>query len=126
MSKIKSSKGLFGQTVHYKDGVKVGETWDGFLPGSKKHYDANGKFVGSSSQGFFADQVHYDARGNRLGESWTDAFGTTRHYDDRGFAGTSYDSFTGKTSRIKTDKDPLFGSNSGDLFSDLSDDGFDW
>lgn len=132
MSILKSIKGLFGQTIHYKDGVKVGETWDGLLPGTKNHYDANGRFSGSSSPGFFADQVHYDEHGNRLGESWTDAFGTTRHYDENGRAGTSYDSLFSTTSNLHDDAN-LFPNTydqidsfdtdrfSDDLFSEDSD-----
>ena len=98
MSRIKSIKGFFGQIIHYKDGVRVGETWDGLVPGTKKHYDANGQYAGSSAPGFLADQVHYDALGRRVGETWTDSAGISRHYDDRGRAGTSYDGFAGRTS----------------------------
>lgn len=110
MSIWKSIKGFFGQTIHYKDGVRVGETWDGLIPGTSNHYDANGSFAGSSSQGFFADQVHYDRYGNRVGESWTDDFGTTRHYNDSGRVGTSFDGFTGTTSIL--DDDTLFDHDS--------------
>ena len=98
MSIIKSIKGLFGQMIHYKDGVKVGETWEGFIPGTKNHYNAAGTYAGSSAKGFLADEVHYDRHGRYVGESWKDAFGTTRHYNDRGRAGTSYEGIIGTTS----------------------------
>ena len=128
MSIWKSIKGLFGQTIHYKDGIRVGETWDGLIPGTKKHYDADGKYVGNSASGFFADEVHYDQYGRRIGESWTDDFGTTRHYDDRGRVGTSYDGIIGTTSHIMDDGDNLFDeSEDGDLFTDdASYSDFNW
>ncbi len=49
--KIKSVKGLFGQTTHYENGVKVGESWPGLFEGSQKHYDADGKYAGYSDRG---------------------------------------------------------------------------
>ena len=113
MSIFKSIKGFFGQTIHYKDGAKVGETWDGFIPGTKNHYDADGEHVGYSAKGWIADEVHYDQHGARVGESWTDDFGTTRHYGDRGFAGVSYQGFTGTTSHIDDDADTLFDQQHG-------------
>lgn len=118
MSIWKSIKGFFGQTIHYKDGVKVGETWDSIVPGTKNHYNADGGFAGSSAPGFLADEVHYNQHGGRIGESWTDDFGTTRHYNDRGFAGVSYRGIVGETSRISDDTDTLFdqSSASDDVF----------
>jgi len=120
MSKrIQSIKGLLGQIIHFKDGVKVGESWDGLIPGTKKHYSANGEYVGSSTSGFFADEVHYNQYGGRIGESWTDDFGTTRHYDANGRVGTSYDGFIGTTSHITDDVDTLFDqSEDSDSFTD--------
>lgn len=108
MSIFRSIKGLFGQTIHYKDGVKVGESWDGLIPGTKNHYDANGSYVGRSDPGFFADQVHFDQHGNKLGDSWTDSFGTTRHYNASGRVGTSYDGFSAKISIVDDREDSLF------------------
>lgn len=117
--RIQSIKGLLGQIIHFRDGVKLGETWNGLIPGTKKHYGANGEYVGSSASGFFADEVHYDQYGSRIGESWTDDFGTTRHYDNRGRAGTSYDGFLGTTSHIMNDGDTLFEqSEDRDPFAD--------
>lgn len=110
----KSIKGFFGQTIHYKDGIRVGETWDGLIPGTKKHYNANGNYVGSSASGFFADEVHYDQYGTRIGESWTDSFGTMRHYDASGRIGTSYEGFLGTTSHITDDGDTLFDHSKDD------------
>lgn len=115
----KSIKGFFGQTIHYKDGVKVGETWDGLIPGSKNHYDSNGGYVGTSTSGFIADQVHYNQYGVRIGESWADDFGTIRHYDANGRIGTSYDGFLGMTSQIMNDGDTLFDhSEDSNSFTD--------
>lgn len=121
----KSIKGLFGQTIHYKDGVKVGETWDGLLPGTQNHYGADGGFVGSSAPGFLADEVHYNQNGERIGESWTDAFGTTRHYNDDGYAGVSFDGFTGKTSYIDDDVNTPFDPLSNDDHDFMNFDSFD-
>lgn len=123
MSKIRTEKGLFGQDIHYKDGVRIGESWDGLVPGSKNHYDANGRFIGYSDRGFFADQVHHDASGTRVGETWSDSFGVSRHYDDRGRKGTSYSDPLGTTSFFdrSDDSDSLFGSSSSDDSSP-----FDW
>lgn len=120
MSIWKSVKGLFGQTIHYKDGVKVGETWDGFIPGTKKHYDANGNYAGYSSKGFFADEVHHDRTGARVGESWNGAFGMTHHYDNRGHAGTSCDGLIGRNTDVDDfgRNDYIFDSDSGSDFSD--------
>ena len=56
--RIKSIKGLFGQNIHYKDGIKVGESWLGLFEGTQNHYDATGTpphlrsgLVSSSEQG---------------------------------------------------------------------------
>lgn len=128
MSIFKSIKGLFGQTIHYKDGVRVGETWDGLIPCTKNHYDVHGNYVGRSDPGFFADQVHYDAFGRKIGDSWTDGFGVTRHYDNDGRAGTSYQGFTSITSNIFDGTDTLFDRHQLDF--DSADDAFfddsDW
>ena len=120
MSKrIQSIKGVFGQIIHFKDGVKAGETWDGLIPGTKNHYNADGSFAGSSAPGFLADEVHCDQYGSRIGESWTNDFGTTRHYDESGRVGTSYDGIMGTTSHIADDGDILFDqSENDDLFTD--------
>ena len=120
MAILKSIKGLFGQIIHYKDGVKVGETWDGLIPGTYNHYDENGTYAGHSDSGFFANKVHYDRHGQRIGETWTDDFGISRHYDDHGRAGTSYDGFA---SRI-TIMDDAQSSFDDDSYSDFSGDSF--
>ena len=129
MSIWKSIKGLFGQTIHYKDGIKVGETWDSFIPGTKKHYNVDGSYIGSSSAGFLADEVHHDQYGRRIGESWTDAFGTTRHYDNNGRVGTSYDGFCGVTSDIMDGAEDIFDQSEYDCDSftdDLPCDDSNW
>lgn len=120
MSIFKNIKGFFGQTIHYKDGQYVGESWDGLFKGSKTHYDANGQKIGYSDKGLFNQDVHHNAYGGRIGESWTDPFGTTRHYsDDEGRIGTSYDGLTAKTTIIdELHSEGLFSSKS---VSDIED-----
>lgn len=126
MSIWKSIKGLFGQTIHYKDGQYAGESWDGLIPGSQNHYDANGQYVGYSDPGFFADHVHHKADGTRIGETWTDDFGVSRHYSETdGRIGTSYDGFVGRTSIIDDASDALLDSDS-DIFSGDSFGDSDW
>ena len=73
--RIKSIKGLFGQTIHYEDGIKVGESWSGLLSGSQNHYDAEGRYIGYSDRGMIADLVHHDEHGNYIGETHTGLFG---------------------------------------------------
>jgi len=127
MSIFKSIKGLFGQTIHYKDGVRVGETWDGLLPGTKKHYDSDGRYAGSSSTGLFADEVHYNEYGGRVGETWKDDFGFSHHYDDQGKIGTSYDGFTSTITIFDELHDAPFDRSYDESdASDLSFDSSDW
>lgn len=127
MAIFKSIKGFFGQMIHYKDGVKVGETWDGFIPGTKTHYDVNGKYVGHSDRGFLADEVHYNEANEVVGESWNGAFGTKKHYSQNGYTGHSYDGLMG-TNTIIDDYEPSmfdseldFDSEASDAFADSSD-----
>ena len=124
MSIWRSVKGLFGQTIHYKDGKKVGESWDGFLPGSKIHYNADGGYAGRSDPGFFADLVHRDALGSKIGSTYTDDFGMSHHYGEHGKAGVSYDGFVG-TKSVFDDDFSIFdesdnGSSAFDSFDDSS------
>ncbi len=94
MSRLETIKGFFGQFIHYKDGVRVGESWPGMIDGSYNHYDQSGNYAGYSDPGFFAEQAHHNAQGGYVGETWTDDFDVSRHYDDRGPAGESFqDSF---------------------------------
>lgn len=99
MSKqIKSIKGLFGLIIHYKGGVKVGESWPGLFSGSLNHYDAKGKYVGYSAPGIVADLFHYDERGRYTGESHSGFFGDKKHFDaDRSYIGETWSGFTGDT-----------------------------
>lgn len=125
MSRFHTEKGLFGQLIHYKDGVRVGESWPGLLKGTYNHYSNEKGFVGYSDPGFFADQIHRNARGDYVGESWNDDFGITRHYDRNGFAGESHDSIlSGTTTNLFEDQDRTIS-----LFEESSTDdssGFDW
>lgn len=114
MARIKSVKGLFGQTIHYKNGERVGETRDGFIPGTKNHYDACGQYVGYSTKGFLADEVHFDAHSNRIGSSWKDASGSIHHYDNCGKSGVSYEGLTGITSIIDDHARSMFTPSSDD------------
>ena len=97
--RIETIEGLFGEKIHYKNGVKVGESWDGLFGGSYEHYDANGNHIGSSDVGLFSDYNHYDNHCNKVGYSNRGLFGTEEHYDDRGHIGSSY------TSPFGTDTD---------------------
>ena len=99
MSKrIKSIKGLFGQTIHYEDGIKVGESWPGLFSGIQKHYDANGRYVGYSYCGFIADMAHHNAHGKCIGETHIGFFGQKNHYSaDRGYVGETWNDFIGDT-----------------------------
>lgn len=109
MPRYETYKGLFGQDIHYKDGVKVGESWEGLISGTRNHYDANGTFVGSSSQGILADEVHYDANGVRIGDSYEGFLGTN-HYNDNGYIGSSYEGLFGTITDINDNAEP-FNSN---------------
>lgn len=127
--RFKTIKGFFGQFVHYKDGIKVGESWPSIFKGSYTHYDTDGQYNGYSDPGLFGSRVHHNEFSGRIGESWTDAFCTTRHYDSNGRVGTSYDGFCGITSNIMDDTDDLFGQpdDDRDLFTgDVLCDDSDW
>jgi len=115
MSKrIKSFKGLFGQIIHYKDGIKVGESWPGLFSGSLNHYDADGRYVGYSDRGMIADLVHHDEHGNYIGETHMGFFGQRKHFStDRGYIGETWDAIAGETTCLDID----------DGFADLSEDG---
>jgi len=123
MSRYRTVKGLFGQQIHYKDGRKVGETWDGLIPGSKVHYNQNGEYVGRSDRGFFADYVHRDLRGSRIGSTWSDDAGIDVHYDDRGYAGATYNDAFGASTYL-SDSSHLDNPDDCDSLCDGSS--FDW
>ena len=119
--RIKSVKGIFGQTIHYEDGVRIGESWPGLFEGSQNHYDATGKYVGYSDRGLIAEQVHYNEHGGYIGETHTGLFGQEKHYStDRGFVGETWDSslFGESTYFVENDDssehsdfDDVFGSD---------------
>ena len=99
--RIKSIKGLFGQTIHYEDGIKIGESWPGLLSGSQKHYDANGRYIGYSDRGLIADLVHHDEHGNYIGETHTGLWGQKNHYSaDQGYVGETWNGFIGDTTEL--------------------------
>ena len=105
MSIIKSVKGLFGQIIHYKDGVKIGETWDSFIPGIKNHYDANGSYVGHSAKGFIANEAHYNRYGSYEAASYDGAFGAVHHYGADGSHGVSTDGLFCTNTYLHDDSD---------------------
>ncbi len=99
--RIDTVEGLFGEKIHYKDGVRVGESWEGFFPGSYTHYDAEGNRTGSSDLGVFSDMNHYDRDGNYAGYSQRGILGGMNHYDEDGkYQGSSYDSLFGTTTDL--------------------------
>ena len=99
--RVKSIKGLFGQTIHYEDGVKIGESWPGLFEGSQNHYDAGGKYMGYSDRGIIADLVHHDEHGSYVGETHTSFFGQKKHYGaDRGYLGEPWEGFAGDTTDL--------------------------
>ena len=129
MSKrIESVKGLFGQMIHYKDGVKVGESWPGLFEGSWDHYDAGGRYTGYSDPGLVSDLVHHDAQGRRIGSTHTGFFGQKKH-EINGMHGESWDSFTGESTffegshKLSSPSDPFHTDDSFDA-SDCFDDNF--
>lgn len=107
MSKrIKSIKGLFGQIIHYKDGVKVGESWPGLFSGSLNHYDAKGKCIGHSDRGIVKDLIHYDEYGRYTGETHSGFFGDKKHIDaDHSYIGETRNGFTGDTTEFMESDD---------------------
>lgn len=101
-TKIETIEGLFGEKIHYENGVKVGESWPGLFGGSYNHYDANGNYVGESMPGVFADQVHYDACGRHTGSSMRGIFMTHTIMDD-GTGGETIDTLLGSESFLDFD-----------------------
>ncbi|MBR6571721.1 MAG: hypothetical protein IKK75_14830 [Clostridia bacterium] len=103
---IKSIKGLFGQTIHYRDGIKVGESWPGLFKGSYEHYDANGKYAGYSDPGIVADLVLHDEHGGYAGTTYTGLLGEKKHYSaERGYVGESWDGLVSETTSLTDDHD---------------------
>lgn len=121
MSIIKSIKGLFGQTIHYKNGIKVGETWDSFIPGVKNHYDVSGEHVGYSAKCVFADELHYDNNGEYLGVSHKGLFDSVHHYGRNGSRSVSSPGLFGTNTFIPDDNDTLLFSDSDDSSFEASD-----
>lgn len=123
MSKIiKSITGLFGQIIHYEDGVKVGESWPGLFEGSQNHYNAKGRYVGYSGRGIIADLVHHDEHGNYIGETHTGLFGQKVHYSaDRRYIGDTWDSFISDTTDLMEASDLPDSQGYDDSF-----DGIEW
>ena len=115
--KIKSFKGLFGQIIHYKDGIKVGESWPGIFKGSYKHYDANGKYAGYSDPGIVADLIHHDKHGGYAGATYTGLLSEKKHYSaERGYVGESWVGLVSETTALtddyaSPDADHFFGDD---------------
>ena len=120
--RIKSIKGLFGQTIHYEDGIKVGESWPGLFGGSLNHYDTDGRYVGYSDRGMIVDLVHHDEHGSYVGETHTGLFGQKKHYSaDSCFVGDTWDGSSGNISDLM--EVSAFSSSQG---CDDSFDGDEW
>ena len=115
--RIKSIKGLFGQIIHYKGGVKVGESWPGLFKGSYEHYDANGKYAGYSDPGIVADLIHHDKHSSYAGATYTGLLGEKKHYSaERGCVGESREGLVSETTALtddhdSPDTDSFFGSD---------------
>ena len=120
--RIKSIKGLFGQIIHYEDGVKVGESCPGLFEGSQNHYDAEGRYIGYSNRGMIADLVHHDEHGGCIGETHIGVFGQKKHYSaDHGYIGETWDGFVGSATDLSEVSE--FSDNQG---RDDSFDGGEW
>ena len=61
--KITSHTTLFGTTVYYENGKKIGESRPGFFGGSVL-YDDRGRKVGTSHEGLLGGTNHYDNHGS--------------------------------------------------------------
>ena len=115
--RIKSIKGLFGQIIHYKDGVRVSESWPGLFKGSQKHYDADGRYIGYSDRGLIADLVHRDENGDYIGETHTGLWGQRKHYSaDQGYVGETWDGFIGDTTDLMEASDLTGNQGCDDSF----------
>ena len=115
--RIKSVKGLFGQLIHYEDGMKTGESWPGIFRGSYDHYDANGKYAGYSDPGIVADLIHHNEHGGYAGTTYTGLLGEKKHYSaECGYVGESWEELVGETTTLtddyaSPDADSFFGSD---------------
>ena len=120
MSKrIKSIKGLFGQIIHYEDGIKVGESWPGLFEGSQNHYDADGRYIGYSDRGMIADLVHHNKHGNYIGETRIGLFGQKKHYStDCRYVGETWEDFNYDTTDLIKVSDFSDSQSCDDSFDD--------
>ena len=115
--RIKSIKGLFGQTIHYSDGIKVGESWPGLFSGTQKHYDASGRYVGHSIPGMIVDSVHHDEHGRYIGETRSGFFGQKKHFTaENNYVGETWNNFTGDTSEFMERDDLADDAECDDFF----------
>lgn len=107
MSKIiKSIEGLFGQIIHYEDGIKVGESYPCLFKGSFGHYDSDGKYAGYSDPGIVADLVHHNKLSGYVGETHSGLFGEKKHYSaDRGYVGETWEGLVGETTVLMDEPD---------------------
>jgi len=117
--RIHSVKGLFGQTIHYEDGIKVGESWPGLLRSSLNHYDAEGRYIGYSDCGMIADLAHHNKHGNYIGETHIGLFGQKKHYStDCRYVGETWDGFIGDTTDFMEVSDLSSSQGCDDFFED--------
>ena len=121
-TRLKSIKGLFGQLIHYEDGIKIGESWPGLFEGSYELYDANGKYAGYSDPGIVADLIHHDEYGGYAGATYTGLLGEKKHYSaECGYVGETWEGLTGETTALIDDLDSSGPPDRDDFFS-----GDDW
>ena len=45
---IDSVPGLFGETIHYRNGVYAGVSYPGYVDGMQHHYGTTGSYLGDS------------------------------------------------------------------------------
>ena len=111
-----------------KDGMSKIHTVPGLIPGTAKHYDEDGRLVGTSRENFFGGVSHYDADGNKTGESLPGFFpGTVNHYDaDGNSVGSSVQTLFGGYEHYDTHGDGIGSSMMGFTgeHTDLNHDGF--
>ena len=120
--RIKSVKGLFGQLIHYEDGIKTGESWPGLFEGSYEYYDANSKYAGYSDPGIVADLVHHNKHGGYAGTTYTGLLGEKKHYSTKhGYVGETWEGFFGETTALMDDPDSGNSPDIDDFFG-----GNDW
>ena len=120
MSKrIKSMNGFFGQILHFKDGIRVGESWPGLFNEFLNHYDTGCRDIGYSDRGMITDLVHHNEHGGYAGATYTGLLGEKKHYSSDGvYIGETWEGLVGKTTALS---DNLDSPDTDNFFS-----GDDW